>query len=67
MTIYEKLARCSTPAELQRMLVGNGMVIVPREPTEAMVKAADELQGGIAPHHDVWQAMVDASLEDTER
>ncbi len=28
-TIYEKLARCITEGEVQRMLKGNGMEIVP--------------------------------------
>lgn len=30
-TIYEKLARCVTEAEVCRMLRGNGMEIVPRQ------------------------------------
>lgn len=29
MTIYEKLARCSTPGEIQRMLAGNGFELAP--------------------------------------
>lgn len=40
-TIYEKLARCESAAEIKRMLADNGVWIAPETITPAMIEAAE--------------------------
>lgn len=47
-------------AEINAALEVAGYQIVPLEPTDEMVKAGDELHGGIAPHAEVYKAMIAA-------
>ncbi len=39
-SIFEKLAMCATPEDVDRMLAGNFMAVVPIEPTKGMLKAS---------------------------
>ena len=54
----------------EKALEAQGLVIVPREPTDKMVFAASHLKGLRAANrlikptsHEVWKAMTDAALE----
>ena len=45
MNIFEKLARCDTAGEVERMLCGTGHVVVPVNPTLAMIQAGSPYMG----------------------
>ncbi len=68
-SIYEKLARCSSLGEVKRILAGNGVVIVPREPTlkmkmRAEILIADKGSNSIFTSVSaIYQAMIAGSLE----
>lgn len=37
-TIFEKLAMCQSAGEIQQMLAGNDHAVVPKQPTDEMLK-----------------------------
>jgi len=68
-TIYEKLTGCVSSGEVKRMLEGNGLVVVPREPTDEMKGLYDAHIWIIEPERfkpqcaaRIYRAMINAAL-----
>ena len=65
--IYDKLSSCTTSGEVNRLLAGNGLTIVPKEPTVEMIRAGcetdckecfNDCKNG--PYVKIYKAMLDA-------
>jgi hypothetical protein len=64
---FESATRMDVEAVMRR-LDAAGYAIVPKEPTDAMIKAGDEVAGTLAITHDysatlMWERMIEAATK----